>query len=61
MCSNHGYQIAGDGWLQNANCSSGTADADVRRLEDGRLHVAVANIARGSHPVVVLRFKWLSN
>ena len=30
---NHSNEIAGDGWLQDANCSSGAACADVRRPE----------------------------
>jgi hypothetical protein len=48
---NHGNKIAGDGWLQDANCSSGAACAEVRRPEDGRLHVAVANVSPGKPSV----------
>lgn len=44
---NRGDQIEGEGWLQDANCSSEAVCADVRRPGTGILHGAVASVDLG--------------
>lgn len=45
--SSRSDQIEGEGWLQDANCSSEAVCADVRRRETGILHGAVASVDLG--------------